>query len=332
MRVLVDNDVSKEQWESFYLSNFFSSPFQSYSFYSFFNSIEGLSAKVFACEENNQILALCVVSLQKEKGIQRFFSSRAIVYGGPLLCVNNPKVNDILIKHIKFFYKKKAIYIEFRNLLDYSKDKLVFIENGFNYLCYQNYLININIDFFQKFNSEKRRQIRKSINLGVKLSVATQVEEIIQLYEILYNVYRLKAKKPLPNVNFFLSLFNYFMIYRIGFVTLVKNEQNTIIGGSFCLVDNNTTYDWFRCGLDKEYKDFYPSTLAAYAGMKFGFDMGCNTFDFMGAGLKGEKYGVREFKSQFGGQLVEFGRFIYIHNPFLYKLGKVGLNVLKLLK
>ena len=52
----------------------------------------------------------------------------------------------------------------------------------------------------------------------------------------------------------------------------------------------------------------------------------------MGAGKPDENYGVREFKEKFGGELVEYGRFIRINNPLLYKLGTSALSILKQIK
>ncbi|MCH7973680.1 MAG: hypothetical protein IH949_07305 [Bacteroidetes bacterium] len=55
-------------------------------------------------------------------------------------------------------------------------------------------------------------------------------------------------------------------------------------------------------------------------------------FDFMGAGKPTDTYGVREFKSKFGGELVNYGRFVNINNPFLFKVGKIGLHLLGLIR
>ena len=46
----------------------------------------------------------------------------------------------------------------------------------------------------------------------------------------------------------------------------------------------------------------------------------------MGAGNPNKNYGVRDFKSRFGGQLVEYGRFMYIADNMLYRLGKTIIN------
>jgi len=68
-----------------------------------------------------------------------------------------------------------------------------------------------------------------------------------------------------------------------------------------------------------------PTHLSILAAMEFGLEKGIPKFDFMGAGKPGISYGVRDFKKQFGGEEVEHGRFIKVLNPFLYKLGKIGI-------
>jgi len=49
----------------------------------------------------------------------------------------------------------------------------------------------------------------------------------------------------------------------------------------------------------------------------------------MGAGKSGESYGVRDFKARFGGEMVEFGRFLNIRKPLFYILGETGLRLMK---
>jgi lipid II:glycine glycyltransferase (peptidoglycan interpeptide bridge formation enzyme) len=48
----------------------------------------------------------------------------------------------------------------------------------------------------------------------------------------------------------------------------------------------------------------------------------------MGAGKLDHDYGVRKYKMEYGGQLVEHGRFIKVLNPFWFKVGKLGLKIL----
>lgn len=73
MRIISNNDISVDNWKIFFSENTYASPFQSYDFYCLFNATSGLSAEAFAVIENNRILALAVVTLQKETGIAAFF-------------------------------------------------------------------------------------------------------------------------------------------------------------------------------------------------------------------------------------------------------------------
>ena len=49
----------------------------------------------------------------------------------------------------------------------------------------------------------------------------------------------------------------------------------------------------------------------------------------MGAGQPNVPYGVRNFKAEFGGTLVEHGRFLCVVNPLLFKIGTLGVKIQK---
>ena len=38
---------------------------------------------------------------------------------------------------------------------------------------------------------------------------------------------------------------------------------------------------------------------------------------------------MRDFKLKFGGELVEYGRNVFVCNPLLFELGKLGVKLLK---
>lgn len=56
---------------------------------------------------------------------------------------------------------------------------------------------------------------------------------------------------------------------------------------------------------------------------------GYKTFDYGGAGEPNKPYGVRAFKQQMGGELVNFGRYEKIHRPIMYEFGKIGIKAMK---
>ena len=109
--------------------------------------------------------------------------------------------------------------------------------------------------------------------------------------------------------------------------------KGKIIGGIICpILEGRCIYEFFVCGLDDEYKNQYPSVMATWAAMEYASKYNIPVFDFMGAGIKDTDYGVREFKARFGGELVEYGRYIKINNIFLYKLGTFALLLMKRMK
>lgn len=119
---------------------------------------------------------------------------------------------------------------------------------------------------------------------------------------------------------------------KIGKYFLVEYNKE-IIGGIMCpITPDKAIYEWYVCGLDGQHNGIYPSVLATWAPIDYALKKGLKYFDFMGAGKPDQNYGVREFKSKFGGESVNFGRFERINNRFLYKLGKIGIKLRSIIK
>ena len=146
-----------------------------------------------------------------------------------------------------------------------------------------------------------------------------------EYYKVLDNLYRTKVKTPLFPLSFFLALNK----HKDGRLLPIE-YQGRIIGGTVCVEQaNKCVYEWFVCGEDGVYSHVYPSSYATYAGIKYAAEHGCARFDMMGAGKPDEAYGVRDFKAKFGGAEVEHGRFLCVTKPLLYRIGKLGVAILK---
>ncbi|MBA7584942.1 hypothetical protein ES708_26908 [subsurface metagenome] len=177
-------------------------------------------------------------------------------------------------------------------------------------------------------NSSRRRQVRKSLKSNAKIINPLSIEEVQEFHQILVKLYKHKINKPLPPWSFF---HNFFLKQDIGKYFLIKFE-NKIIGGIMCPIYKNTIYEWYIAGMDGVYNNVYPSVLATWAPMQYAAKNGLKYFDFMGAGKPDNDYGVRQFKSKFGGKEVEYGRYLFINKPILYKLGKLGLSLYRMIK
>jgi lipid II:glycine glycyltransferase (peptidoglycan interpeptide bridge formation enzyme) len=103
-----------------------------------------------------------------------------------------------------------------------------------------------------------------------------------------------------------------------------------IIGGAFCFfMKNKSIYTMYYCG-DRDYnKRIFPTHLSILAAIDFGIQYNIEYLDFMGAGVRNKEYGVRKYKQEFGGELIEYGRFRKINNKFLFATGKMGLGLIK---
>lgn len=330
MKLVTNTEVNKEDWTDILKKSKYSSPFHTAEFYDFFNSQSNISAQVFAIEENGVYKSLAVVTIYSEQGIKGFFSRRGIIYGGPLLTDDSEGYLTPLIEGIKNHLSKELIYLEIRNYFDYSMFKKPYSELGFKYIPWLNFNLTVeSIEIMKKKMSNSRlRQIKKAIKNGVIWKEAKAKDDIKAFYEILKELYKRKVKKPLMPFEFFLDFFK----QDIGKYLLVYHNEK-VIGGIMCpLMPNKTIYEFYVCGLDNEYRDFYPSVMATWAAMEYACENNLSNFDFMGAGKPDEDYGVREFKSRFGGDQVEYGRFINIFKPTLYKFGSFGLKMLTKLK
>jgi lipid II:glycine glycyltransferase (peptidoglycan interpeptide bridge formation enzyme) len=331
MLLLRNHQISLEKWREVSAISPYSSAFQTPGFYELCNGVPGISAEAFALEEDNTIKALCVVTLQKELGIKGYFSRRAIIYGGPVLKENVCEDTlEYLLTSLSNEFNRRSIYLEIRNLNNYSVFKEVFKRNNWHYIPYQNFMVDCSDKekLFHKLSNNRKRQIKKAVNSGVIIKEAENISEIIEFYSILQKLYNQKIRKPLFPKEFFEEIFNkgfgkYFLV----------TYKDKIIGGIICpILEGRCIYEFYVCGLDDEYKEQYPSTMATWAAMEYANGNHIPVFDFMGAGRNNLDYGVKEFKSRFGGELVEYGRYIKINNPFLYKTGEITLKLMKLLK
>lgn len=295
--------------------------FQSPEAYDFYASLpELMEPFVYGVEKGVELRAVCVGYITKEPNpIRQFFTRRAILLGGVVIAKDCAKEDTtLLLNHIRKDLQAKTIYIETRNFNDYSAWKEAFEVAGFAYQPHLNFHVDSSKN---NLSDNRKRQLKKSDAIT---ELATSESEIREWYKVLAELYRTKVKTPLWPIDFFMEAYR----QRIAKFLLVKHEGR-VIGGSMVVSDERTVYEWFECGLNAEYKDQYPSVMATYAGIQLAHQLDCKRYDMMGAGEPGVPYGVRDFKAEFGGQLVEHGRFLCVCKPILYKIGTIVVKLLK---
>ena len=320
-QILTYNQIDRQQWSELVRTSETGTWFQSPEAYDFFASLSALMEPfVYGVEKGGKLRAVCVGYVTKERNpIGQFFTRRAIIVGGLVIATNCAKDDIVeLLGCVRKDLQPKTIYIETRNFNDFSPWKEAFEASGFVYQPHLNFHVDPSIN---NLSDNRKRQLKKSDAIT---DLANSESEIKEWYKVLSELYRTKVKTPLWPIDFFLEAYR----QNIAKFLLVKHEGR-IIGGSMVVADERTVYEWFECGLNADYKDQYPSVMATYAGIQLAKQSGCKRYDMMGAGEPGVPYGVRDFKAEFGGQLVEHGRFLCVTKPLLYKIGTIGIKFLK---
>lgn len=324
------SEIDPSQWNGLVEKSTTATFFQTRACYDFYSSLSFLKPFVFGVSENNTLVGiLCGYTIADGNVLKRFFSRRAIVPGGVLLAPDaSEQAVKLLLDKAKSQLTRKAIYLELRNYNDYTAFRPAIESAGFEYRPHLNFHVATpDVETVTKnLSSSKKRQIKQSIKGGAEVVVATTLTEVHDYYRILKTLYVERVKSPLFPVEFFEKLIK----LSNANILLIKVRQR-VVGGITCVcLDTRTVSEWFVCGDDGGVdKGIYPSVLATWAGIEYALNNGYAKFDFMGAGKPDEGYGVREFKSKFGGELVEHGRFLYVCQPHLYTLGKYIVKKMK---
>ena len=344
------SEIDKQDWRLLAETSPLSTWFQTDEAYRFYQSVSDMCAFVYGVMEEDRLVGVIVGYTTQDKcQFKQYFTARTIIIGGPLLAedisnealaallkaVKECKVESVKCKGTKngkaeplastpYTLHSTPIYIETRNLHDYSRWKTVFKANGFAYQPHLN--IQVTCNAMLTMSEQRQRQVRKALKNGVVIAEPQSEQEIRDWYQILRQLYRRKVRTPLWNEAFFLQ----FYCNGVGKYLLVKYEGK-VIGGMMCpIFAGKAIYEWYVCGLDEAYREQYPSVMATYAAIEYAKQNDIPMFDFMGAGVPDQPYGVREFKKEFGGEVVEYGRYLHIRKPLLYKIGKWGVKMLKI--
>lgn len=330
IQLLTYPDIDPQQWNELIQSSPTATWFQTKEAYEFYVSV-GTELAPFALgiEEDGDLKGVIVGYTTQEKNpIKQLLTCRSIIIGGPLLDehISSDALTALLVavKQVT----KRAIYVETRNFNDYSRWKEIFEQCGFQYQPHLNFHVDTTKPWETIENNigkHRRKYIRLSYRDGVEVELEPTLHQVEEYYALLQDLYRTKVKMPLQPWPFFERLYH---LPSCKYLLVLYNDQ--VVGGSICMtLKNHGVYEWYACGKDGVYRNIHPSSITKHIGMKFASDNRYKVFDMMGAGKPNEAYGVRDFKAEFGGKLVEHGRFLCVCTPILYWIGKLGVKLLK---
>ena len=323
-----------EKWMAFLDQHSNGNFFQSPAFLSLFEGCRNYIPLVFMTEtpagEITGLLTAVIIS-DRIYGIP---FRRILVQGGPVISTSQPQRAPILralLEALAQQVPQDTVFVEIRNLEHWGAEDEVFRAAGFTWHDHLNDILPVlpKEELFPRIKPAKQRQIRRGIENGAVLRPAASVGEVEDFYLLLHDLYKTRVRKPLPPLAFFRNFYEKIQPAGKG-VFLVVVYRDEVIGGMVCpFSGRHTVYEWYICSLRDELKHLYPGVLATWAGIDFAIRNNFSFFDFMGVGSPHKSYGVRNFKTQFGGEIINFGRWQFINSKLRYRLGHLGYRFLK---
>ncbi|MCK4667959.1 GNAT family N-acetyltransferase, partial [Candidatus Dependentiae bacterium] len=259
--------------------------------------------------------------------------ARSIIQGGPLIKNNNTIILDYILKEYNKIIKRKVIYSQFRNFTSHNLEiQNNFAQVGYNYEDHLNIIVDLSIGIDLLWKGVKRNRkdgVNKGKRQGFTFEVTKDSQYIDSFYKLLGLTYQ-RAKLPYPSKSFFNNLIEPLKNNFQWFI-LKKENEPIIILLSFTF--KKTIYAYY-IGIvgNNEILKLRPVDYFYWKVIEWGVENNFNYFDWMGAGKPKKEYGVRKFKLQYGGELLEMGRYEQIHKPVLMEIGKIGLKIYQKIK
>lgn len=323
--------IPEENWSDFVLKNPFGTVFHTPQMNKVFFRTKGYQPISLAVMgDNDKILALMNAVVIKEKSkLLQSFSARSIIFGGPVF--ENTRAGQEAILFLLDEYSKiagrQSLYSEIRNIYDMSQFSKLFNQCGYYFEDHLNYLIDIkrsDEEVFQDIHRSMRKNITKAQKNGILVKEVIDKNQISVFYNFLKEIYH-RAKKPIMDISYFEAIFDILVPSGMAKFHLAEYKDE-YIGGRVTLMYKNVIYAHY-VSTSSEYKSLNPNALLNWEIISWGIKNGYHVFDFGGAGGPKEEYGVREFKKQFGGQLVNYGRYKKIHSPIKMIIAEKGFEL-----
>ncbi len=326
---------NRQEWSAFVKNHPNGNIFQTPEIVDLYRSYKLITPIIIACKNSDgTLVGILVAAIQKEhSGIAGIVSSRSIIWGGPLVDANHPQAFALILNAYETLIKSKVIYTQFRNLWKLSaEESSILVSKGYAYEDHLNILVDLTKtedQLWKELHSKRRNEIRKAIKEGVTVREIKTEEEVSAAYNILKEVYD-NARLPLYSKAFFLSAWK--ILSKTGNIKVFGAFSETkLVGTMIVLCYGNCIYDWYAGSL-RSYYHKNPNDLIPWEVFKWGKANDFTQFDFGGAGKPDKKYGVRDYKIKFGGEIVNPGRFEKIHQKKLFAFAKFGFGIWQKLK
>lgn len=312
----------KETLNEFVFKSQYSTFFQTGYMLDIYSEVPGCEPISLAAVKDNEILASLVgVKFIEKDGVFKRFSTHSTIRGGPIW-VDSEIGRKAAMSLIQEYNRRTKNVSLFNKIYPMYDNGLPEVLQPYKYEQedFLNFLVNLNRseeEIWNSMNKKRRYGVRKAEKNNLKVKEVENEDEVKIFYELLKETSE-SANIPIKDYKLFSNIFN--ILVPKGLSTIYLASYNsTYIGGMLTLDYKNIIYDWYACS-SRKHLHLYPNDYLVWHVLSKGSKNGYSLFDFGGAGNPDKPYGVREFKREFGGDVVNYGTYTLINKPVTLNL------------
>ena len=270
----------------------------------------------------NVVAMLVAVRIATLPGVLGWLASRSVFFAEPI-CDENQNGQDGLVLLIREHDRRVAgrtLFAEVRPLDENGAERTALEQCGFEYRDYLNYISYVERptnELWKKIKGDCRRDIRRSEDRGVILQDENSPAGIDRLYEFLQVSYGL-SQVPLPDRTLFDATLT--ELPHDWFRVVIAYLENRPMTSSIDLVYKGRVYGWY--GGTERVRGISANACITWDSIRWAAENEQTIYDFGGAGWPDEPYAPRKFKSKFGGELVDYGRYRKVYSPWKLQLAE----------
>ena len=332
--ITIEKSLPHHAWRQYVEQHPRSNIYQTPEMFEVFRQTHGYRPEIWAALHNGEVLALLLpVQVTVSKWLPRFLNTRAVVYGG-ILCNQDALGREalgLLLKTYTREVKGAPLFTEVRNMFMMDDLRPVFEGAGFHYEEHLNFIIDISLGVdgvFQNISKRGRKTIRRSIRKGVE---AVEVEDralVRTVYDLFRQTYD-RARVPMADLSMFEAVYDILVPKGMAKMYLAQADGQYMAATLEAPYrQKDAIYGWFS-GFDLSFGKYYPNDRLMWHILEWGASQGYRFYDFGGGGRPDEEYGPRDFKAKYGGQIVNYGRFTYVHNPLVLSVSRQAYQLFR---
>ena len=282
-----------------------------------------------ARDADGEIIAiLCAVKVATVSGMLSRFASRSIMFAEPI-CDDTDEGILALAKLIEFHdekWCKQTLFTEVRPMQPQGSEAVALENSNYKQLDYCNYVNDLSDGHHVLASRIKKtmRKVRTAKRRGLVIDKGNNAALVGRAYRQIQTSYA-HSRVPVAPVEILEAAVRHLppgvLQIRVGHI------GGADVAAAVGLVYKNRYFAWYN-GTTRP-KGIAGAATLVWDEIETACRLGLSEYDFGGAGWPDEDFGPREFKSRFGGKLVNHSRYRKIGSQIKLVLAEKGYGILR---